>query len=99
MCERTTCRVCGRPASIGCEGNHVEDVLGDVPLADRCHCGAHAAASLAEDDSRPPHAEGPGHLRTPNWSRAIPDRHRQVGVRHSREAAGGHKPGPNHKGG
>ncbi len=94
MCKRTNCHVCGRPTWSGC-GAHVEEVLADVAHADRCHCGEHAAESHA--DARPPHAEGPGHVRTPNWSRAIPDRHFQVGIRHGRGSTGGHK--PSHKGG
>jgi hypothetical protein len=92
MCERVVCRLCGRPTWSGC-GAHVEEVLADVPKADRCHCGEHAAGSHAADASHPPHAEGPGHVRTPNWSRAIPDRHFQVGIRHGHGSAGGaHKP-------
>ncbi|MEV6066055.1 hypothetical protein AB0L82_05825 [Nocardia sp. NPDC052001] len=39
MCQRTTCRACGKPGFTGC-GNHVEQVLGDVPKSDRCSCAA-----------------------------------------------------------
>ena len=35
MCQRTTCRKCGKPSFAGC-GRHVESVLGDVPVAKRC---------------------------------------------------------------
>jgi len=35
MCSRTTCRQCGRPTYSGC-GQHVEQVLGDVPTDQRC---------------------------------------------------------------
>ena len=37
MCQRVTCRSCGKPTFAGC-GRHVEQVLGDVPLPERCHC-------------------------------------------------------------
>ena len=37
MCRRITCPSCGKPAWAGC-GAHVEQVLGDVPKADRCRC-------------------------------------------------------------
>lgn len=37
MCRRTKCSTCGRPTYAGC-GNHVEQVLADVPTADRCTC-------------------------------------------------------------
>ena len=47
MCRRVTCDRCGKPTFAGC-GMHVEQVLGDVPKADRCRCaeqGADAAAA------------------------------------------------------
>jgi hypothetical protein len=34
---RTTCDKCQKPSYAGC-GRHVEQVLGDVPRADRCRC-------------------------------------------------------------
>ena len=37
MCQRITCRDCGKPSFAGC-GHHVESVLGDVPPSGRCHC-------------------------------------------------------------
>ncbi|KAJ1912291.1 hypothetical protein IWQ60_009729 [Tieghemiomyces parasiticus] len=37
MCMRVTCPVCQKPTYKGC-GKHIEQVLGDVPEADRCHC-------------------------------------------------------------
>lgn len=42
MCQRVECRTCGKPTYAGC-GAHVEDVLGDVPQADRCRCREKAA--------------------------------------------------------
>lgn len=37
MCRRVECSKCGRPTFAGC-GMHVEQVLGDVPAAQRCRC-------------------------------------------------------------
>jgi hypothetical protein len=37
MCRRVTCPTCGRPSFAGC-GAHVEQVLGNVPRAQRCRC-------------------------------------------------------------
>lgn len=35
MCRKVTCKECGKPTWAGC-GAHVEQVLGDVPTAERC---------------------------------------------------------------
>jgi hypothetical protein len=43
MCRRIECARCGRPTYSGC-GAHVEQVLGDVPAADRCQCREQRAA-------------------------------------------------------
>ena len=37
MCRRVDCAKCGRPTFAGC-GMHVEQVLGNVPAGERCHC-------------------------------------------------------------
>lgn len=37
MCVRITCADCGKPSFAGC-GRHVEQVLRDVPEAERCRC-------------------------------------------------------------
>ncbi len=37
MCQRVRCSQCEKPTYAGC-GRHVEQVLGDVPQADRCRC-------------------------------------------------------------
>ena len=37
MCRRVSCRDCGKPTFRGC-GDHVEEVLGDVPPPERCRC-------------------------------------------------------------
>jgi hypothetical protein len=48
MCQRITCKECGKPGFSGC-GRHVEQVLGNVPVADRCHCGAKPTAAAPGD--------------------------------------------------
>ena len=47
MCRRVECRKCGRPTFAGC-GAHVEQVLGDVPRAQRCSCREERAKVSAE---------------------------------------------------
>jgi len=37
MCQRIQCPDCKKPSYSGC-GRHVEQVLGDVPVAERCRC-------------------------------------------------------------
>jgi hypothetical protein len=37
MCRRVDCAKCGRPTYAGC-GAHIEQVLADVPVAERCRC-------------------------------------------------------------
>lgn len=37
MCQRVQCPKCGKPSWVGC-GQHVEQVLGDVPKEQRCQC-------------------------------------------------------------
>ena len=37
MCKRATCPTCRKPTFVGC-GAHVEQVLADVPKAERCRC-------------------------------------------------------------
>lgn len=44
MCSRIQCKECGKPSFVGC-GMHVEQVLGDVPRADRCSCHSQPKAS------------------------------------------------------
>ena len=43
MCYRVTCPTCGKASWGGC-GAHVEAVLGNVPLAERCRCHEKPAA-------------------------------------------------------
>jgi hypothetical protein len=43
MCRRVECPKCGRPTYAGC-GLHIEQVLGDVPPAQRCRCREEPAA-------------------------------------------------------
>jgi hypothetical protein len=37
MCQRATCPSCQKPTFAGC-GRHVEQVLGNVPVDQRCKC-------------------------------------------------------------
>ena len=37
MCRRVDCAQCGRPTYAGC-GAHIEQVLSNVPVAERCKC-------------------------------------------------------------
>jgi hypothetical protein len=46
MCTRVKCRKCDKPTWMGC-GLHVEQVLADVPAAQRCRCREDAAAEKA----------------------------------------------------
>lgn len=39
---RVICSSCGRPTYRGC-GQHVDEVLGDVPESERCSCGSDGA--------------------------------------------------------
>ncbi len=53
MCVRVECPQCHRPTFAGC-GAHVEQVLGSVPKAERCHCreDAKAAKAVATPDAK-----------------------------------------------
>jgi len=46
MCSRVQCPTCSRPTYAGC-GKHVEQVLGDVPKAERCQCANGPGAAKA----------------------------------------------------
>lgn len=48
MCRRVECSKCGRPTFAGC-GAHVEQVLRDVPRADRCRCREEKSTSSEPD--------------------------------------------------
>lgn len=37
MCQRITCKKCGKPTWTGC-GKHIEEALKGVPVAQRCAC-------------------------------------------------------------
>jgi hypothetical protein len=54
MCRRIDCPKCGKPTFAGC-GLHVEQVLGNVPPAERCQC----RASEAKSPSPPAAASNP----------------------------------------
>jgi hypothetical protein len=53
MCRRIDCPECGRPTFAGC-GMHVEQVLGDVPVADRCRCRERRAQDSTDPTSGKP---------------------------------------------
>ena len=46
MCSRVKCPRCGKPTWSGC-GAHVEQVLGNVPVKDRCDCAQRKASAAA----------------------------------------------------
>jgi hypothetical protein len=56
MCRRIDCATCGRPTFTGC-GAHIEQVLRDVPRADRCHCREDEARGV-ERKVEPSNSEG-----------------------------------------
>ncbi len=47
MCRRIQCQECGKPTYAGC-GAHIEQVLGDVPKAQRCECREQVASTTPE---------------------------------------------------
>jgi hypothetical protein len=53
MCRRIRCERCGRPGFAGC-GAHIEQVLGDVPPAQRCQCGSKRELAPAPEGSGQP---------------------------------------------
>ena len=55
MCRRVDCPKCGRPTFAGC-GMHVEQVLGNVPPAERCRC--------REEQPKEPGGDAGGDLRS-----------------------------------
>ncbi len=59
MCRRVSCGKCGKPTFAGC-GMHVEQVLGDVPKAERCRCHEEKAAA----------GEAPG-AEAPSWMQRL----------------------------
>lgn len=60
MCRRVTCSTCGKPTFAGC-GAHVEQVLADVPPAERCRCREQAKAKPKAEASEA----------RPSWLRAL----------------------------
>ncbi|MCC3275421.1 hypothetical protein LJ753_05995 [Arthrobacter sp. zg-Y20] len=45
MCRAVSCRKCGKTTWAGC-GNHVDQVMNNVPKADRCTCSTNAATAV-----------------------------------------------------
>jgi hypothetical protein len=50
MCRRVQCNSCGKPTFAGC-GAHIEQVLGDVPKADRCRCREAGQSAKPQGDA------------------------------------------------
>jgi hypothetical protein len=50
MCRRVECKECEKPTFAGC-GMHVEQVLGDVPRAERCTCGERKRDAATQPDA------------------------------------------------
>ncbi|MDG6106927.1 hypothetical protein [Dactylosporangium aurantiacum] len=44
MCQRATCKTCGKATYTGC-GNHVDAVLAGVPQSERCACAPRTPTS------------------------------------------------------
>jgi len=61
MCRRIQCEKCGKPSFAGC-GMHVEQVLADVPRAERCRCAEERASE------KPPGQAG---QKNPSWLRNL----------------------------
>lgn len=55
MCRRVECPTCHKPTFAGC-GAHIEQVLADVPKADRCKC---REASRAKEGAAPAEDSNP----------------------------------------
>ena len=51
MCRLVECPRCGRPTYAGC-GAHIEQVLGHVPVADRCRCREARGQDTQQDKSK-----------------------------------------------
>lgn len=66
MCRRVECSRCGRPTFAGC-GAHVEQVLGNVPRAERCRC--REEREEREGKSKARHSEAPDTRRS--WLREL----------------------------
>jgi hypothetical protein len=62
MCRRVDCPTCGRPTFAGC-GQHIEQVLGNIPPADRCRCREEGAKP---DKGKAEKAAAPG-----SWLRTL----------------------------
>jgi hypothetical protein len=48
MCQRVTCKTCGKATYEGC-GMHVEQVLAGVPGSERCSCADTGSGAAASD--------------------------------------------------
>jgi hypothetical protein len=59
MCRRVTCNTCNKPTWAGC-GAHIEQVLGDVPKAQRCSCREKPKSEAKPGAAATPESTGGG---------------------------------------
>ena len=58
MCRRVQCSSCDKPTFAGC-GAHIEQVLGDVPPAQRCRCREERSSAKSRSAAPGPDAAAP----------------------------------------
>jgi hypothetical protein len=51
MCRQATCRSCGKASWAGC-GQHVDQVMRNVPRNQRCGCGPNYKAPAGSGDGK-----------------------------------------------
>lgn len=61
MCQRATCKNCGKATYRGC-GMHVEQVLAGVPSSERCACATTDSAAASPAAASPAGASRGGLL-------------------------------------
>ena len=73
MCQRVTCRKCGKATYSGC-GQHVDQVLAGVPASQRCTCSKDSSGSgrgwklFGRCSAEPPGRDGGGEVAPPPLS-------------------------------
>ena len=61
MCQAVKCAKCGRTTWAGC-GNHVDQVMRNVPVSNRCACDRKTPAGMAESAPADPGTSWLGRL-------------------------------------
>ncbi len=61
MCQAVTCNKCGKTTWAGC-GNHVDQVMRNVPVPNRCTCDQKSSVGAASG-AQPGRSSAPG----PGW--------------------------------